>query len=182
MTETLDRSTIRAEQDDQLDALAFDGEAVFGIPGTLTLTRLVLPEDLPYDQWRRVGLILRFMERGVQWWLGDWWRFGERAYGEMASQQAQDAVTEMTGYAYSTVTTCAWVADRFESSRRRENLSWSHHREVSGRPAEEQDAWLDRAEQGCWTRAELRAAMKGELPERGGDPAVCPTCGRPLGE
>jgi len=40
----------------------------------------------------------------------------------------------------------AYVAGRFEVPRRREALSFSHHAELAGLPAEEQDLWLDRAE------------------------------------
>ena len=37
------------------------------------------------------------MERLVYWWLGDWWRYGERTYAEMASQAAKDAIKDATG-------------------------------------------------------------------------------------
>lgn len=153
-----------------------------GIPGAMTQTALYLPSTLSYEQWARTGAILRYLERGVQWWLGDWWRFGERAYGEMASQEAQDNVYEMTGRAYKTVANAAWVASRIETSRRRESLSWSHHAEVASidDPAE-QDAWLDRAEAEGWTRAELRQALHGEadvVELESGDGEVCEHCGR----
>jgi hypothetical protein len=39
-----------------------------------------------------------------------------------------------------------WVASRFELSRRRDNLSFSHHREVAALPPEEADDLLDRAD------------------------------------
>src|SRR5439155_4630154 len=53
---------------------------------------------------------------------------------------------------------------RIEPSRRRENLSWSSHREVASLEAREQDRWLDRAERGDgpdqpWRRARLREAL-----------------------
>jgi len=49
-----------------------------------------------------------------------------------------------------------WVADKFESSRRRENLSWSHHREVVALPEEAADRMLNLAEQEGWSRNDLR--------------------------
>jgi putative SOS response-associated peptidase YedK len=41
------------------------------------------------------------------------------------------------------------------TSRRREVLSWSHHREVAALPPAEQDEWLDRAEAEKWDRNDL---------------------------
>jgi N6-adenosine-specific RNA methylase IME4 len=52
------------------------------------------------------------------------------------------------------------VASRVETSRRREVLSWSHHKEVAALEPAEQDAWLDRAEAEGWTRMDLRSAIK----------------------
>ncbi len=57
-----------------------------------------------------------------------------------------------------------WVCREFPNgdlSRRRDNLSFSHHLEVAGleKPAE-QDRWLDLAEGNGWTREELRAALR----------------------
>ena len=47
---------------------------------------------------------------------------------------------------------CKWVAHKFEISRRRENLSFSHHAEVTALEPAEQDDWLDRAEAEKWAR------------------------------
>lgn len=38
------------------------------------------------------------------------------------------------------------MAERFELSRRRDNLSFGHHQEVAADPPEVADAWLDQAE------------------------------------
>jgi hypothetical protein len=47
---------------------------------------------------------------------------------------------------YGTVTTFAAVCNAFESSRRRETLGFTHHREVWSLPPAQQDELLDRAE------------------------------------
>lgn len=112
------------------------------IPGEITATGLVLPEDLPYERWVSIGDVLKRMEKSVQWWIGDWLRFGERKYGEMYSQ-----ALDVTGYEYSTLANMKWVADRIPFSERSENLSWSHHQQVASLEPGLQIELLDRAEE-----------------------------------
>lgn len=71
-------------------------------------------------------------------------------YGEMYSQALGE-----TGKEYETLAHAVWVAGQFETWRRRQNLSWSHHAEVASLEPAEQDYWLDRAETEGWTRAQL---------------------------
>lgn len=127
-------------------------------PGLLaqytTATGLELPEGLTFEDWSGVGQVLRHMERSVMWWLGDWWRYGERAYGEAASQAAP------TGYSLKTVQTAAWVADQIESSRRLEDLSWSHHQAVAALAPPDADALLEKAEADGWSTRDLRQEVK----------------------
>ena len=73
--------------------------------------------------------------------IGDWLVYGEHTYGEMYAQ-ALDA----TGFSYGTLANQVYVAQRFDFSRRRENLSFSHHQEVAALPPEEADELLDRAD------------------------------------
>ena len=130
------------------------------LPGRLTHTSLELPGDLPYEQWEKVGIKLRAIHGAVQWWIGDWLRYGEHAYGEMYSQ-----ALEATGKEYQTLNQAVWVAGAVEISRRRENLSWSHHVEVAGLSPGDQDRFLNEATEKSWTRAELRSAVqKAKMP------------------
>jgi N6-adenosine-specific RNA methylase IME4 len=122
---------------------------------TLSETGLALPEDYTFDEWEQLGLALGRMERSVQWWVGDWIRFGERRYGEMYAQ-ALDA----TGRDYGTLQKAVYVADKIELFRRRNNLSWSHHAEVAALPPAEQDVWLDTAEAGALSVMDLRSAIR----------------------
>jgi hypothetical protein len=116
-----------------------------GLPGRLREDGYDLPPDLPYERWLEIGQTLQAMERSVKWWLGDWWNYGCRRYGEMVSQAARDHVEDSTGYAYHTIENAGAVARKFENSRRRENLSWSHHDAVAGLPPVEADKMLDAA-------------------------------------
>ena len=51
------------------------------------------------------------------------------------------------GPAYQSCRDAAWVADKFEVSRRRDNLSFGHHKEVAALPAGQADGLLDWAEE-----------------------------------
>lgn len=124
-----------------------------------TPTTLALPADFEYEEWEEVGRALGRVESGRQWWTGDWLDQGERNYGE-AYAQGMDA----TGLAYSTLNSCRWVASRFEFVRRRTSLSWRHHEVVAADEPEDQDHWLDQAEEHGWTVRELRKARRPEPP------------------
>jgi len=52
------------------------------------------------------------------------------------------------------------VASRFEVSRRRKNLSWSHHETVASLEPDQQDHWLDRAVADRLSVADLRLELR----------------------
>lgn len=122
----------------------------------LSTTGLRFLRDLSFDEWQDYGRRLQYVHGAMLWWIGDWLRYGERQYGEMYAQALDE-----TEYAYQTLADAVWVAGRFdEISRRRENLPFSHHREVSGLDSADADALLDAAEEHGWSRKELRKAVR----------------------
>lgn len=118
---------------------------------TWTRVGLQLSDSMTFEEWETVGSTLRDMERSVQWWIGDWVRFGERKWGEKYAQ-----AIEVTGKDYGTIRNATYVAERFDLSRRRDNLTFAHHQEVAPLAPSVQDALLDRAEAGDWSRERLR--------------------------
>lgn len=96
--------------------------------------------DLDYHVWARHGPRLGQIGRSAGWWLGDWVRYGAERYGHRYA-----AASRLTGYDHQTLMNMVYVATRFEISRRREKLSWSHHAEVAALDTQQQDYWLDRA-------------------------------------
>lgn len=60
---------------------------------------------------------------------------------------------------YQTARDAGMVAGRFEPSRRRDNLTFKHHRETAPLPADQADAILDRAEQERLSTREVRALV-----------------------
>jgi len=123
-------------------------------------TGLVVTGEPNYEEWEAFGNKLAYIERGIHWALGDWLNYGERRWGEMYAQALGETV-----FSYQTLRDDKWLSKCFDLSRRRDKLSWSHHREVASFEPDEQDEWLDRAEQEGWTRGELRKAKAHHLRE-----------------
>jgi hypothetical protein len=87
-----------------------------------------------------------------------------------------------------------YVASRFEISRRRENLSWSHHAALAALEPTQQDHWLDLAEENRLSVRCLRIELRAETellpseraaaapsdrksPNGSEDSISCPACG-----
>lgn len=120
---------------------------------------MILPQNLPERSWERIGTNLRELVNSSAWWLADWLIYGEATYGWRRYKEA----IERTGLDYQTLRNYAWVARRFEHHRRRDNLSFAHHAEVTRLSPPEQDYWLRKAEQQKWSRNELRRAVRASL-------------------
>jgi hypothetical protein len=162
-------------------------------PPALTPTSWDGHASMSIVEWTAHGRRLGVMGRGVGWWLGDWLRFGNAAYGERYGPAAR-----ITGYDKQSLMNMAYVASRIEPARRRPKLSWSHHAEVAAFDPVAQDDWLDRAEHDQLSVRCLREAIRTQRradkaePETVGDAepsaaasshspdSVCPSCGRPL--
>ena len=117
----------------------------------LTPTGLEVNGSPSFEEWEKAGSYLGFMTAGCQWLLGDWLNFGERKYGETYAQGV-----EATGLDYDTLAACRRVASQFEFTRRRVNLTFTHHLEVAHLPAERADSLLARAESEGLSTRDLR--------------------------
>jgi hypothetical protein len=112
------------------------------------------------------------MQDSLGFWLGDAAVYGERHYGELAAQ-----ALEAAGRSADAMQRYIRVAERVPPERRREGLSWSHHREVAPLDPPDQTEWLERAEANRWTRRELEANLRSrpepepDIPRR-----PCPEC------
>jgi hypothetical protein len=170
------------------------GPSELGAPGraianaALTPTAYVTQGNVPLGDWVLHGRRLGAIGRNAGWWIGDWLRYGNAKYGERYARASR-----ITGYDTQTLMNMVYVASRFERSRRRAGLSWSHHAEVAALPQEEQEQWLTRVETDRLSvrclRDELRrerraiTARQQDQPSAGAEPAsthvhCCPTCGQ----
>jgi hypothetical protein len=120
-----------------------------------TASSMQLRGRLSYEAWVGVGHQIARVSNASAWWLGDWILYGEQEYG-MRYKAALDA----TQLDYQTLRNYAWVARRFEPSRRRQSVSPQHHAEVARLPEPDQDLWLARAARLRWSRNELRRQLR----------------------
>ncbi len=98
------------------------------LPGVLSQCAWTIPEYLSEEDWVKHGAFLGTLDRSVSWWLGDWWVFGEHKYGGRKDRVERE---DWNGPDYGTCANVASVCRAFESSRRRDNLTFSHHVEVA---------------------------------------------------
>jgi len=111
--------------------------------------------ELARHEWLVVGRRLGGISRCNQWWLGDWVRYGSEKWGEKYTQAAK-----ITGYDPRSLANMASIAAAFDSSRRRDDLTWSHHVAVAALPEQEQERWLDRAAAENLSVADLRTELR----------------------
>jgi hypothetical protein len=154
-------------------------------PAAITPVSWVTHRELSLAEWATAGRNLGAIGRCNQWWLGDWIRYGNTRFGERYARAAT-----ITGYDPQSLMNMVRVASRFEISRRRENLFWSHHEAVASLDPDEQNHWLDLALTRKLTVADLRIELRG----RGGSEAkprasarepdgallICPNCGETI--
>jgi hypothetical protein len=106
-------------------------------------------------EWMLAGRRLGNISRCNQWWLGDWVRYGTARWGEKYT-----AAARLTGYDSRSLANMASVASAFPDSRRRDNLTWSHHAAVASLEIDEQDKWLDIAIADQLSVADFRTELR----------------------
>lgn len=125
------------------------------------------------------GAFLQAIENCSAWWWGDFLaaycgynlKVDEKENGGAFDELTRRDKEKQYSARYAAIcakepkTLAHWkgVATFFNSSRRREELTWSHHieaKEASDGDAAVADHWLDLAEKHKWTHAQLRAAIR----------------------
>jgi hypothetical protein len=151
----------------------------------LTGTAWFMHGQLSLRDWLGYGRRLGTIGRSVNWWIGDWLRYGNTCYGERYARAAR-----ATGYDTQSLMNMVYVASKFDPSRRRDSLSWSHHAELAALDEPDQERWLALAATHRMSvhslRLELRAwrrsstLCEGETPDvcepTRDDLIVCPNC------
>lgn len=131
------------------------GPATIPGAGAITAVAWTPGKEIVVDDWIRAGQRLGAMTRCSQWWLGDWVRYGTGRWGEKYKEAGR-----ITGYDVHSLRNIAYVAGRVEVSRRRDNLTWSHHAEVCSLDPAEQDRWLDLAASEKMSVSDLRIELR----------------------
>lgn len=117
---------------------------------------LELPPETSFEHWVTIGRGLCLGSQALNWHIGDWWAFGDHRYGERAKAAAEG----IFGREFQSLADMASVARSYEPSRRREHLSFTHHREVAALPAGEADELLEKAEREHLSTRDLRREVQ----------------------
>lgn len=104
---------------------------------------LVINDDVTKKEWKEIGHNLSQIQGNIQFWIGDWVRFGNKK-NFYTSSEVYDEVVEITGFERGTIQNYKWVAEQ-TSSTRVEELSFSHHRVVAKLDETQQTYFLNRA-------------------------------------
>lgn len=136
-------------------------------------------QELDAHEWAAAGRRLGAVGRCIQWLLGDWIAYGNTKFGDRYAR-----ASKITGYDVQTLMNMVYVASRFPDSRRRGNLSWSHHETLASMEPDGQEHWLDEANKHRWSVADLRMMLRtvrkgeanGEIP---GEPSEASTASGP---
>jgi hypothetical protein len=130
---------------------------------------------LSHDERMAIAAEIRREQKQRQWKAGDIANTWERE-----TTEAWQYLDEF-GYTHPALSNIMHICENIPGSRRHESLSFAHHAVIHTYNAEDQEAWLDRAEQEGWTVRDFRVAVHGEKPPPMGE---CPACGNvgPLSE
>lgn len=145
--------------------------------------------ELDAREWAAAGRRFGAVGRNIQWLLGDWIAYGNEKFGERYAR-----ASKITGYDTQTLMNMVYVASRFPVSRRRENLTWSHHETLAALDPDQQDQWLDEAAEHRWSVSDLRLMTRlsrregsVEIAAEGEDGSTsstsvvtCPRCGEEI--
>ena len=129
--------------------------------------------DLPYERFEELCFMLGSIHGAVRFAIGDAIRYGETLYGERAYQ-----ALELLNLSEDGRKEYVRVSERVAPSRRRKDLSWSHHRAVAALPPPDQKTWLKRAASEGLSHHQLRDELR-----NGAEPkasTVCRCCGARL--
>jgi hypothetical protein len=141
-----------------LSALVTVEESItLGEPAGVHLTKsgLTFSRAISIEEWTDFGKNLKKIEAALQWWIGDWLNYGEKKYGNKYTEALQ-----LLEYEEKSLRNISSISKRIEMSRRRDNLSWSHHAEVAVLEPENQTKLLDWAEKEKVSVKELRTEVK----------------------
>ncbi|NCU31616.1 MAG: hypothetical protein EOM23_01470 [Candidatus Moranbacteria bacterium] len=126
---------------------------------------LTISDDITINEWRELGQGLKQVEGGVQFWIGDWARFGDKKgfTGKYTDPKVYDELQEITGLDRGTIKNYKSVAEKTSSLRNddlKTNLGFSHFQEVAKLPPEKQETFLKKASEEKLSVRDLREEIR----------------------
>jgi hypothetical protein len=129
--------------------------------------------DLPIEDFSNLCYMLGRFHEAVRFAIGDAILIGEKLYGEEAFQAFEELHLSEDGRREY-----LRVSERVPRSRRRKDLSWSHHRAVAALEPAAQKEWLRRASDEGLSHHALRDELRNGAAPRA--ITTCRCCGRSL--
>jgi len=136
--------------------------------GQLFITGAKLKPGLTREQWASMWPSLRAINGAINFVLGDWVNYAldnfksneKNENGEEKEIKFSELV-KATETEYFTLSGAAWVCRSVPFCLRRQNLTWSHHKEVASiTNRKDQIKYLDLAEKNEWSVSELRQRIR----------------------
>ncbi len=123
---------------------------------------LIISDTITLPEWKELGQALKQVEGCVQFWIGDWARFGDKKgfTGKYTDPKVYDELEEITGLNRQTIQDYKWTTDKVDSSLRKEDLSFNHYKEVAKLPPAKQETFLKRASDEKLSVRDLREEIK----------------------
>jgi len=120
----------------------------------LSKTNLTFKREVSKDEWMGVFKALKQVEGCVQFWIGDCLAYRQQKWG------MYDDIAEETGMDKQTLKDTKWVSQAVETSLRKDNLSFNHHKEVASLAPEKQELFLNKAVEEKLSVRELRSEIR----------------------
>ena len=120
------------------------------IPSEATRTGWQPLCELGYEEYIDIGKQIGNADAACQWWIGDWYNAGH-GYGD------HEKACDEAGIDYSRARNCGSICQKFEMSRRRDKVSFSHHQEIARiDDISTQEKLLDKCEPGLDGNPEIK--------------------------
>ena len=122
---------------------------------------LIISDTITLPEWKDLGQALKQVEGCVQFWIGDWARYGDKRgfTGKYTDPKVYDELESITGLKRKTIQQYKWVAEQ-TSSNRLEDMSFTHHIEVAKLPPEKQEQYLKKASEQKLSVRDLREQIR----------------------
>lgn len=123
--------------------------------------KLTIHDSITVDEWKQLGQSLKQVEGSVQFWIGDWARYGDKRgfTGKYTDPKVYDELEEITGLDRGTLQQYKWVGEA-TSCTRVQDLGFAHHREVAKLPVEKQEEFLKKASDEKLSVRDLREEIR----------------------
>lgn len=124
--------------------------------------KLSISDNITIEEWKDLGQCLKQVEGSVQFWIGDWARFGDKKgfTGKLLDRAVYNELEELTGLDRGTLKNYKSIADNVKPSLRNDSLSFNHHVEVAKLPEEQQIEFLQKAADEKMSVRELRQEIR----------------------